>query len=134
MGVITYTAVDRGELASGHSAGTQYQLETQFQGFPRDIVPKGQIEETLDGTPEGWLDALQFEYEVVTDIILLAARPNWREFFSSAVNGESFQIDFTGTIANPGQSIAVWMTSRRIREEQIGGTAVQYRFNVKRLP
>lgn len=134
MGVITYTAVDRGELAAGHTAGNQYQLETRFQGFPRDIVPKGLIEETLDGTPEGWLDALQIEYEVATDLVFLAERPNWREFFTSVVNGEPFQIDFTGTIANPGPAMTVWLTTRRIREEQIGGVAVQYRFNVKIYP
>lgn len=134
MGVITYTAVDRGELVPGHTPGGEYQLETAFQEFPRDLIAKGEIDETLDGTPEGWLDALQVEHEIRTDLVLLADRPKWREFITSVMNSEAFSIDFTGTIASPGPAIVVWMTSRRVREEQIGGVAVQYSFSVKKLP
>ena len=134
MGVVTYTAVDRGELVSGHVAGTQYQLETAFQGFPRRLVAKGQKDETLDGTPEGWLFALQHEYDLVTDFIALASRDQWREFFSSVMNAETFQLDLTGTIGSPGASISVWLPDDQINEQQIGGVGVQYSFKVKTLP
>lgn len=128
MGSITYTAVDRGELVAGHTAGTPYTINTEFQEFPRTLHAKGDRDETLDGRPEGWLYALQREYQVRTDIILLADRANWREFFSSVMNGEQFQINFDGT------PLDVWLVDDQIQEQQIGGVAVQYQFRVKVLP
>lgn len=134
MPVITYVAVDRGELVGGHSAASEYQIETAFEQYPRDLVAKGGKDEALDGTPEGWLHALQREYNITTDLVLLAARPNWREFFTSVMNAETFQIDFTGTIASPGTDVDVYLVSDRVPEPQIAGVAVKYTFRVKQVP
>lgn len=134
MPVITYIAVDRGELVGGHSASTEYQIETNFEQFPRRRVHKGEFDETLDGTPEGWLDAIQFEYDIVTDLILPAARANWAEFFSSVANREQFQIDFTGTIASPGTDVNVWLINDSLDEQQIVHIGYKYAFQVKRWP
>lgn len=134
MPVITYVAVDRGELVGGHAAGTSYQIETKLQGYPRSTRVKRVLDEALDGTPEAYVHAAQHEWDVVADITLLAARPNWREFFSSVIGAERFTIDFTGTIAAPGSAISVWLVSDQIVEPQIGGVAVQYRFRVRELP
>lgn len=134
MPVITYVAVDRGELASGHSATTQYQIETGFEDFPRTQVPKGSFDETLSGRPEGWLDAMQWEYSITTGLVLPADVEDWRELFSSVANREEFQIDFTGTIASPGTDIDVWLQGSSVTERQIGSAGVQYEFKVKVHP
>lgn len=134
MPVITYVAVDRGELASGHTATTQYQIETDLQQFDRKSIPKGSFDETLSGRPEGWLDAFQKEWSVVSDIILPADLEDWREFISSVCNREQFQIDPTGTIASPGTDINVWLTDREIPEPRILNAGYRYSFNVKAYP
>jgi len=132
--VITYIAKDRGELVPGHVAGGQYQIETELQAFPRRTIANRNDAETLDGTPESWLDSLQREWSVRTDIILAANIDVWREFISSVLNRETFQIAFTGTIANPGPSINVTLVSDSVEEEQLGGVAYQLSFIVKALP
>lgn len=131
MPVITYTAVDRGRLASGHSAATQYQIEANFESYPESMIPKGVFEETLDGTPEGYLEALQFEHQIQSDIVLLADREHWRELFSSVAATEEFAIDFTGTIASPDTDVTVHLVPNSVREIQIGGVAVKYSFTVR---
>lgn len=134
MPVITYVAVDRGELVGGHSATTEYQIQTNLEQFPRRRVNKGEFDETLDGTPEGYLDATVFEWDVVTDLVLPAAIGNWDEFFSSVANREMFQIDFTGTIASPGTDKNVWLVNDAIDEPQIGSAGVKYTFKVRSFP
>lgn len=134
MPVITYVAVDRGELASGHSATTQYQIQAQLQGYDRTTRAKGSFDETLSGRPEGWLDAFQREWAVVSDIILPTDLEDWREFFSSVANREQFQIDFTGTIASPGTDINVWLMDESLTERRLGNGAYQYSFRVKAYP
>jgi hypothetical protein len=131
MPVITYTAVNRGRLASGHSASTQYQIECELESFPEVQISKGIRDETLDGTPEMWLDALLYEYQVRSDLVLNADKEDWQEFFSSVAAGEPFQIDFTGTIASPGTDIDLVMSTPRIQEQQIGGIGSKYTFTCR---
>lgn len=134
MPVITYLAVDRGELQGAHVEGVEYQIEVLFEAYPRKLTFKGMREETLDGTPEGYLHAVQRAYAIQTSFILLADRPKWREFFGSVMNAETFQVDFTGTIAVPGTDVNVWMEDAEVGEQQVGGVGVQYAFRVKALP
>lgn len=103
MAVIRFTAVNRGELPSWLAAGATFYLANDFQGFPRRLVAKGERDETLNGTPEGWLDALQREYTIRTDFIPLYQRDLWRAFFTSVLNAEVFAIDFTARqlLGNP---------------------------------
>lgn len=131
MPVITYTSVDRGRLASGHSDATEYKIEASLQGFPITHAPAGDIEETLSGAPEGWLDNLAYEYPIRSDLVYPADLEDWREFFDSVVAGEVFTVDFTGTIASPGTHVSVYLKSRRIIEEQRGGAGFQFTFTVK---
>jgi hypothetical protein len=104
MAVIRFTAVNRGELPSWLSAGATFYVANNFQGFPRRLVAKREIDETLDGTPEGYLHALQREYTIATDFIPLYERDVWRAFFSSVLGAETFAIDFSATqqLGNPG--------------------------------
>jgi hypothetical protein len=134
MPVITYSAVNRGRLVGGHSAGNQYQIECDFQEFPETMEAKGIRDETLDGTPEGWLDALQYSYQIRTDLVLPADVGDWREFLSSVANSETFQIDFTGTISSPGVDVDVFLDSRAVYEQQLGAAGYRYSFKVKALP
>jgi hypothetical protein len=134
MPVITYTAVDRGELVGGHTAGTTYQIETQFNAYPRERQVRADVDETLDGTPEGYAHAAHYVYAIESDLILLAQRPNWRELFSSLDAREQFSIDFTGTIAAPGVAVPVWLVDTNVREQQVGGIGVRYAFRVKVHP
>jgi hypothetical protein len=131
MPVITYSAVNRGRLVGGHSAGNSYQIECDFESFAETQISKGTFDETLDGTMEGWLDALQFEYNISTDLILNSAMPNWREFFSSVASAETFQIDFTGTISSPGTDIDVYLSSTSVSQTHVGGVGYKYQFQVK---
>lgn len=130
MSVVTYVAVDRGRLAGGHSASTQYQIECFFEAYPETQVSKGIRDEALDGTPEGWLDAVQYEYQIRTDLVLSGDRDNWQEFFSSVANAETFQLDFTGTIASPGTDVDVFLVGTVV-ETQVGGAGHRYAFRAK---
>ncbi len=134
MPVITYTAVDRGALVGGHTAGVSYQIETKFQAYPRRMKPRRNLDEALDGTPESYLHALLYDYSIRSDFIPLSLRPNWREFFTSVINAELFTVDFTGTIASPGTNVSVWMPDDEINEEQVGGVGVMYAFRVQNYP
>ncbi len=133
MGRIRYTAKNRGELVGGHTAGTQYVIETAWQGYPRTPEVKGSFDEALDGTPEGWLHAYTHTWQMTSDLVLLADRPSWREFWSSVAARELFEIDFTGTVAAPGTYVPVWCL-KVPPEPQIGGIGAQYSFVVKRYP
>lgn len=134
MPVITYRAVDRGELAQGHTAGTVYQIEFDMNAFPRDYTFKGSRDETLDGTPEGWLDAIQKEWDITTDLIYPSQIAYWREFITSVANCETFSIDFTGTVETPGTPIDVYLAQTRVREVQENAAGFRYSFVVKAVP
>lgn len=134
MPVITYVAVDRGFLVGGHTAGVEYQIECDLQAFPPDLEFKGQKDETLDGTPESYMDALQLSWNVKTDLVLAADVAKWREFFTSVMNSEIFQMDFTGTIAEPGTEYDVHLTTTKITPQQLRGGHERYSFTVKRAP
>jgi hypothetical protein len=134
MPVITYTAVNRGYLKGGHSAGTSYKIETNFDSFPREFVFKGAKDEALDGTPEGWLQAIQRQWEIQTDLVLKAAAADWIEFFTSVASAETFQVDFTGTIASPGTNVSVWFPAANVPEPHVYGVGYKYSFRVKAVP
>lgn len=133
MPVITYTAKNRGELVSGHTAGSTYQIQFNLQAYPRRREIRGSMEQTNNGTPEGWFQANVFSWGLVTDRVFEAAIQNWEEFFSSVLNGESFTIDLTGTIASPGTVYTVWMPDRTIEREQLIPRDARYSFRVQRL-
>ncbi len=133
MPVITYTAVDRGFLLTSpaHTAGLSYQIENAFSEFPETLDARGNFSETKDGTPEAHLYALLQEWRITTDLIYAAAVPAWREFFSSVLVKETFQVDFTGTIASPGTDVDVILVETRIPRNQLRGDNARYTFTVR---
>lgn len=133
MPTITYTAVDRSELLGGHSAGSDYTLEFELEAYPRSREARGTLEETNEGTPEGYLSAVILSWSLTTDLVLEANIPAWEEFFSSVMNAESFSFDPTGSVATPGTVYTVWMPDRRINRQQIVRHA-KFSFRVQKLP
>ena len=131
MPVITYTA--KRSLIGGHTVGLSYKIETQFHARPRGTAFSGERRVTLDGTPESWLDDIVRRYQILSDYIAPAALPNWREFLDSVINGEYFQIDFTGTIASPGTDVSVWMESTQWEEREVGALYRQFNFQVREV-
>ncbi len=132
---VQYTAVDRGRLASGHSASTSYTIEVDFEDFPESMIRKGEFSETLDGAVEGWLDAVVYAYNIRTDIVADADREDWLELFSSVAGGETFQVDFTGTIASPGTYVTVALDGPRPTNEQhVLGYGWRFTFRCKTVP
>jgi len=134
MPTVTYTAVNRGELVGGHVAGNPYTILFQLEAYPRTRTARGTMEETNDGTPEGWLAANVISWSLVTDLVLEANIGLWEEFFSSVMNGETFVIDLTGSIVAPGPLYNVWMPDRAVQRQQLLPRNAKYAFRVQKLP
>lgn len=134
MPVITYTAVDRGFIASGHSATQQYQLENAFRAFPITHKRRGRYRETLDGTPEAYVYALERTWRIETDLIYAVNVALWEEFFSSVLGCETFAVDFTGTVLSPGTDVDVFLVDGSISRQQLRGNNAAYQFTVRALP
>lgn len=109
MAVFKYFAVDRGDLISGHSEGTEYSFEIPLQ----DWTP---IRKRIETTKKSLSGKRQFttlhrierfhSFMTVGDpnaSMLL----NFLELESSVAAGETFYIDPYGTIAAPDNEISV---------------------------
>jgi hypothetical protein len=100
MGVITYTAVDRGELVAGHSAATEYTIEIDFSIFKPNS--KRNIDESvsLSGIRHTEFHHKESMMTVSTKLIKdESTRDELAEFFSSIDAGETFTIDPFGSFA-----------------------------------
>jgi hypothetical protein len=131
VAVITYTATR--SIMGGHTQGLVYKIETQFYARPRHSSAERHTRVSLAGIQESYLYRIARSYAIKSDLIALSALNNWREFFDSVANSETFQIDFTGTIAVPGTDVDVRMTSTDIVESEIGGALKQYQFAVEEV-
>jgi len=136
MPTVTYTAVNRGELIGGHVAGNPYTILFQLEAYPRTRTARGTMEETNDGTPEGWLAANVISWQLDTDLVLESNVGQWEEFFSSVMNGEPWTLDLTGTIAVPvaATTYSVWMPDRRVTRQQVLPRNAKYSFRAQKLP
>lgn len=137
MPQIRYTAVDRGFLASGHSAATAYTFDIRFTRSPRTQEAKGVFEETLGGADESYLFAIQIKHSIQTDLVFTSGSPSavdiFEEFLSSVANREPFEIDFTGYSGSSGTFVDVSMTGNTVTDTQVSGVAKTYSFQVKLL-
>jgi len=102
MGYITYTAVDRGELAAGHSEGTEYTIEI---GFTRHKPKSKRIIDTTRSLAGDIHTEYHNKETYLTVKTALVKDPVIRneieEFFSSVDGGEEFLIDPFGVVASP---------------------------------
>lgn len=108
MSVITYTAIDRGELASGHSELTEYSIETGFNNFQRSNNRVATPAVSLSGNSrETTFSRVDVTYNVSTVPENDATKlEELREFISSILAGEQFTIDLNGTTVTPDNPIA----------------------------
>lgn len=137
MPQIRYTAVDRGFLASGHSATTEYTFDIDFEAYPRRQRNNGDFERTLGGQYEGYLFSIDVTYQIQTDIRYLSGSPSqvavMEEFLSSVANHETFEIDFTGYSGSSGTFVDVVLISETVTDSHVGGVAKKYAFEVQRV-
>lgn len=103
MAVITYTAIDRGELIGGHSELTLYSFEVDLRAFNRSVKRNAKPIRSLSGSRRitnyyNTERGRSVETIPIDDATTLA---NMREFLSSVEGGEEFQIDIDGTLGSP---------------------------------
>lgn len=99
MAHITYTAIDRGELISGHSALTEYSFDFGLASFNRSSTRKQNTVTAINGDSMTTLLHIKHAYSIQT-------RPsnvpefadNFREFLSSVAAGEAFTLDPFGVV------------------------------------
>lgn len=133
MTAILYTAVDRGTLASGHTDGTAYELETSSHKLDLVRTEEGSESVAQDGTTEKTLDRIQRGWNVLTDFIDEADRPSWDEFIDSVAAAEVFTFDAYGTIASADNAQTVIMDGEP-KWSRVGASKVyQLSFRVRVL-
>lgn len=102
MSAIIYDAVDRGDLISGHTEGTEYSFDYLLRTFNRSTKRRQNTVVSLSGRRVTTLHHIKSSYTVETvpenDATSLA---NMREFLTSVVAGEEFTIDVFGSVATP---------------------------------
>jgi len=118
MTTITYTA--KRDIASGHTAGTNYTIEFGAEKLARSQkvirhqnASLGQLRETV------YLGRDQY-WDVTTDFIDESDLPFWREWFASVAGGELFAFDAYGTIAVPDNQENVLLDTETYRESRVG--------------
>lgn len=99
MTVITYTAVDRGDLVAGHSALTEYSFELPLLSFNSTANRSQTTVTALSGKTFTTLKHIKKTYSIQTRPTkdeALAAQV--REFLSSVAAGEEFSLDPFGKL------------------------------------
>lgn len=102
MGTLIYTAVDRGRLVSGHTAGNIYSIEIDFKTFLEN--EKRVISETKSISGQVYTQYMRKDTtakvdSVWTDDATIIAQMD--EFIDSVAAGETFDLDPYGTLASP---------------------------------
>jgi hypothetical protein len=102
MAVISYTAIDRGQLIAGHSAETTYQIEIPFTRWNPNTRDQKVTRRSLSGKPFNVLHHTLETYDFATLGTENASEiAELKECFSSISAGELFSIDLYGTITTP---------------------------------
>lgn len=102
MTAITYTAKDRGDLISGHSAETQYTFDLFLQEYQGSTTRQQNTQKSLSGNRVTTLHHLERTFSVVTSPTASSTIiQNIREFLSSVAGGESFTLDVYGFALSP---------------------------------
>jgi hypothetical protein len=135
MGVLTYTA--KRNVIGAHTAGVSYQIETAFQRIDEETGPVGSEQRMIDVvTVEYELDGLLDTINLLSDVVTESELPTWKEFLTSVMAREIFQLDLTGTIASPGTDLNCILyknTRWAPRRTQDGVQTYRIPFNVQVL-
>lgn len=107
MASIEYTAIDRGEIISGHSAGSIYFIDFTLASASRAPTSVKSISRAMDGSTQSRLYSYDNKYTVTTDIVIKGSiiYNQWLEFFSSVKGAEIFTLDLSGTNAAPSSKV-----------------------------
>lgn len=140
MAVISYTA--RRNLASGHVAGTDYDIEIDLAKRDRSSKVERTQHRSLSGVGETYLQRIDKIVELLSDWmdeyeVTDEAQPTkldcFREFLDSVAGGEEFYIDFEGTIAEPVAPVLFELDSPDYREQRDGKRNISIPFAVRRV-
>lgn len=106
MTVITYTAMDRGDLIAGHSELTEYSFEVPLLAFNSSTTRAQNTVTALSGRSFTTLKHIKVNHSIQTrptkDQDL---RDQMREFLSSVAGGEEFSIDLFGKLLSEDDPI-----------------------------
>lgn len=102
MGCITYIAVDRGNLVAGHSAGTEYHIDIDFERYDPSYSKKASNTTSIGGRRFVRYHRTEkrgdFSTIWVDDVNLHA---QFIEFMDSVYGGQEFIVDPYGTYLSP---------------------------------
>lgn len=93
MAYVTYTAVDRGSLVSGHSDGTSYSLDFRAASINRARGRDAEESVSLSGKTETLFNRQDKTWTITTTHVEDADFGQWEEFLDSVAGGESFTLD-----------------------------------------
>ena len=101
MASVTYTAVDRGNLAAGHSAGTQYSIDFRVSQPGRKTSRVISERTAMSGKSETLFIRKDIFLDVTTTPVASSASAQWVEFIESVLGGETYTLDMDGTSGAP---------------------------------
>lgn len=105
MGSILYFAKDRGRLMSGHSDGTEYGLDVNFERDELDEERDQTTTKSLSGNTFTQLRRIDSTLTLTTSWITnTTTYAQMLEFLSSVSGGELFEVDPYGTLAAPEET------------------------------
>lgn len=93
MAYVTYTAVDRDSLVSGHSAGTSYDLDFRAASIARPRKRDVEASVSLSGKTETLFNRQDKVWSITTTLVSDADYAQWEEFLDSVAAGEPFTLD-----------------------------------------
>lgn len=133
MSVVTYTAVDRGRLVSGHSELTEYSFEMPVSSVSMSAQNQGTVQKSLSGKRFHTLHNIERSTSLTTILIHRIQESDVidqiEEFLSSVAAGETFQIDLYGSLAFPG-NVSTYAVDGPHSTEIVDSVYLQYSFNV----
>ena len=132
MGTLTYEAVDRGNLVAGHSEGTEYTIELDFERFDDGSDRKINEIKSLSGKKTTRFHRKELFAAVGTIWVDdLATQLQLIEFFDSLDAGEDFALDPYGTIASPVENITATLKGNPSKARYKKMERFKYSFNIE---
>lgn len=109
MGNVIYTAVDRGELVSGHVAGAEYSFDFDVSNASESPKTNRHTSRSLSGKSQSTLYSHDYIWSVTSTTITKGSVEwrNFREFISSVRGGESFTLDIFGANSSPDNPLVM---------------------------
>lgn len=132
MASVAYTAVNRGNLVGGHSAGGSYTLDFRAADIGRVRDANKSEQYSLDGTAVTTIYDDWKTYQVTTSIFTRASSSynNFVEFLTSVLGGEEFDFDAYGTIASP-DNVEACILVGNYQEQRVDASLYRFSFTIR---